>query len=94
MEEMEREHRNRDGDRGLAAGPVVMGRRLMKVGRRRVGMERVVGRGYLSRLRRIESREAAGCIEMSKEEKGTNSVYCFLTRAWSLGSGLGIGSAS
>jgi hypothetical protein len=51
MKERERERRNRDGDRGLAAELAVMERRMRRLRRQRMVLERVVRRRYLSRLR-------------------------------------------
>jgi hypothetical protein len=55
MGDREKERRDQDGDRGLAAGPAVMERSTRKARRQTLGMERLVGTKYLSRVGWIES---------------------------------------
>jgi len=51
----EKERRDQDGDRGLAAGPAVMERSTRRARRQALEMERLVGRKCPSRLRWIEN---------------------------------------
>jgi len=57
MGEREKERRNQDGDRELTVGPAVMGR-MMRLRRRKLGMETVAQRRSPSWLLQNESCES------------------------------------
>jgi len=64
--------------------------RMRRLGRQKLEMGRVVARGCLSRLRRVEGSDSHDCLETLMNAKGMRSAYCFLFRARSLGMGVGM----